>query len=133
MTATELATKTYELFGAGKAYDILDLMDDSVVWELIGPSSIPYFGTFHGKAGVKEFLDRLIRVEEFIVFKELRMLSGDVSADFVTVFGHEHMRAKSTGREFKAKWVHVFEARDGKILRWTEYIDTAPIVEAYGT
>ena len=49
----------------------------------------------------------------------------------VCVLGREKCLVKTTGRMFEAKWVHIFNCSGGHIVRWREYIDTAPIVDAY--
>ena len=50
--------------------------------------------------------------------------------DQVIVFGHERMRTRAGGRVYGTDWVHVFTMRDGKIVGFREYTDTATIVEA---
>ena len=38
------------------------------------------------------------------------------------------VRLKSTGGRINVDWVHVFEVRNGKVARFREYFDSAPIV-----
>ena len=47
------------------------------------------------------------------------------------VLGDYAWRVKSTGREYETDFVHVFTARDGKVARFQEFMDTAVVGWAY--
>ncbi|KRR22535.1 hypothetical protein CQ14_35510 [Bradyrhizobium lablabi] len=49
----------------------------------------------------------------------------------VVVFGSERFLVKATGKEWAVDWMQVHEVRDGRIVRFREYTDTAAIAEAY--
>jgi uncharacterized protein len=49
----------------------------------------------------------------------------------VAVFGSERFLVKRSGREWAVDWVQVHEVRDGRIVRFREYADTAAIAKAY--
>ena len=50
--------------------------------------------------------------------------------DKVVVLGFYRWRVKATGRTYSAKWAHVLTLRDGKIVGFTEYTDTAAMAAA---
>ena len=49
-------------------------------------------------------------------------IAGD---DSVVVLGHERCVVRATGRVVEAKWVQIFDFRDGRVCRHREYTDTA--------
>jgi ketosteroid isomerase-like protein len=51
--------------------------------------------------------------------------------DKVVSLGHYRWRVKTTGREFSSDFAHVFTVRDGKIVSFQEYTDTASAARAY--
>ena len=42
------------------------------------------------------------------------------------------VNVKSTGRSIASEWAMVFTIRDGKIVRFREWTDSAQVVQAYG-
>ena len=50
--------------------------------------------------------------------------------DQVVVIGSERARVKATGRVVDTDWVMVFTIRDGKVVRFRDYYDTAPSLAA---
>jgi uncharacterized protein len=130
LNAKELAQRIYQCFDKGDLAGVLDNLAEDVEWELVGPSSIPYFGRYSGRHGVKNFFASLFENEEILEFLPEQFIE---SGDNVAVIGRERCRSKRTGREFSVRWVQVFKSAGNKITHWCEYIDTAPIVEAYRT
>lgn len=128
MTGLELAKKLYDAFARDDIPSVLSCLAEDVVWELNGPTSIPYFGSHRGKEAVRLFFDKVFAVEEILHFEAEQFIDG---GDSVAVVGRERCRARATGKEFSVRWTHVFDCRAGKISRWREFIDTAPIVAAY--
>lgn len=124
----ELSKKVYGYFSSGDLPGLLGCLADDVQFELIGPNIVPYFGTYAGREGVEEFFRRLLEHEEVLEFTPEEFIDG---GDTVAVLGREHGRAKATGRDFTVRWVHVFQGRNGRLVRFREYIDTAPMVAAY--
>ena len=118
------------MFGQGRLDDALALLSDDVSWELYGPRTIPYFGSYRGRDGVKRFFDKLFQVEEILEFVPEEFISGEYE---VVVIGREQCRAKSSGKEFSAHWAQVFSVRDGKVCRFREFIDNHSMVIAYSS
>jgi ketosteroid isomerase-like protein len=65
--------------------------------------------------------------DDIRAFEPRRFLAG---ADHVTVIGWESTVARSTGRPFQADWVHVFEVKGDRIVRFFGIYDTAPAAAA---
>jgi large subunit ribosomal protein L3 len=86
------------------------------------------------KAGVptvktlKEF--RLDNAESYTAGKEIKC---DIFAegDMVVALGSSDWRVKANKREFGGDFAHVFKIRDGKIVEFNEYMDTAACSNAH--
>src|SRR5438046_78675 len=73
------------------------------------------------------FFERIRSTVEVKEFKVARMIAD---GDTVAVFGSERFLVKRTGKEWAVDWVKVHEVRNGRIVRFREYTDTAAIAEA---
>ena len=51
--------------------------------------------------------------------------------DLVVALGHYRWRVKATGREIASEFAHEFTVRDGRIVRFQEFMDTAAFVAGY--
>lgn len=128
MSAKELAQHVYGCFGRGDLQGILNVLSTDVVWELIGPSSIPYFGRYTGRQGVEHFFVLLNEHEEVLEFEPQEFIE---EGDIVAVRGREKCRSKQSGRSYEARWVHIFKTKEGKIVSWCEHIDTVAVAAVY--
>jgi ketosteroid isomerase-like protein len=123
---TNLIKEVYAAFGRGDVPGILGMLTDDIEWNHPRPDQIPWGGQRVGHEEVTGFfvaLGQTIDVEQF----EPQRFHAD--GDTVIVFGRERMRAKASGRNYEAEWAHEFVIRDGKIARFSEYTDTASIIE----
>ncbi len=116
----------YDAFKQGDMSFVLDLFDDELDLEVVGPSTIPFAGRFRGRAGIEEFfailaehLDREPADPTPIVHEMI------ADGNKVVALGVDRVRSKSTGAHYDGWWVHVIELRAGKIVRIREFMDTA--------
>lgn len=85
------------------------------------------YGTYKGKKGVEEFIQSLgaaFNTKEFTV--ENVIGSGDV----VFANGRFKHELKSTGKTYESAWALKCVIKDGKILTYDFYEDTAGFIEA---
>lgn len=128
-TNLRIVQNVYAGFAAGDMEAVLKDMGDGIVWTHPGnPDQIPFAGIFEGKAGVSRFFE--------IVFENIDVMEQNIKSyidggDSVIVTGYEHMRVKSTGREYKSNWIHMYTLHGGKIVAFEEFIDTAELVSAF--
>ncbi len=121
----------YESFGKGDIEGALAVMDETVIWFHPGSKEdIPFAGEFEGPEGVQEFFR--------IALSNIDVLSQDVHStvsegDRVLVLGHERMKVKATGKEYASEWIHAYTLKDGKVVRFDEFIDTAERQAAFAT
>ena len=125
---TETVKLMYAAFGRGDKATLVQAFDDEVEWQIAGPSAIPICGSRHGRAQVAQFFTVLAETLETQQFEPRQFIAQD---DMVVVLGHERQRAKSTGRSYEGEWVQVFTLRDGKVVKYREYFDTAAALAAF--
>ncbi len=129
MTNAQVIDKIYESFGKGDVDGVVSVMADDVVWFHPGSKDdFPLAGEFNGTDGVREFFT--------IAGTNLDVLDQEVfstvsEGDQVLVRGREHMRVKATGGEYDTPWIHAYTLKDGKVVRFEEYIDTAQMRDAF--
>jgi uncharacterized protein len=118
----------FRLFQGGDIPNMMALVHDDAEW--LGPDaeSVPFAGSFHGKAEVARFFAELGRSVQ-----PMRFVVNDVVAenDKVVVIGEATWLVKSTGRSYEVPWVNVFTMRDDKIIRVEAFHDTAPAERAF--
>jgi ketosteroid isomerase-like protein len=118
----------YAAFGRGDMSVLLNGFSDDVDWEYAGPSNIPICGSRRGREQVARFFQALGETLETLQFEPQKFIA---QGDEVVVLGHERHRVKSTGCIFEGDWVQVFTLREGKVIRYREYGDTAALVAAF--
>ena len=125
----EATKKGYECFQRGYIPSLIrDLLDDNCVWISPGPNEkLPWAGTFKGKHEIANFFAQVAQNLEFSEFAPREMIE---QGETVVVLGTLAGRAKKTGKAVKNEWAYVFKFRQGKVVFFQEYIDTAADVLA---
>ena len=95
-------------------------------WEVV--EGFPYSGVYVGLDNVlRNFFGRLFQdFENFVAAGSEFFESGDR----VIVLGSYTGRAKATGREFTARFAHVWTLQGGKIVRLQQCADTVQVTRA---
>ena len=88
----------------------------------------PYAGTYHGVDEVVANVFARIGAE----WQSFRMDVDEVigSGDTVVGVGTYSGTYRATGRPMRARVVHVFQLRDGKIAAFEQFADTLKVAEA---
>jgi ketosteroid isomerase-like protein len=116
----------YAAFGAGDIKAIIKASSADVVWEVVGrPSDHPVFGRRSGLEGVAEFFQALSEGEQTESFTPQTF---DASGDKVFVEGHGASTLRDSGKRVDGDWLHVFTIRDGQLIGFKEFHDTAQYV-----
>jgi ketosteroid isomerase-like protein len=123
-----IAERLYAAFSAGDIETVIGLLDPGIVWELVGPAEIPYFGRYDGVAGVRRFFDLLgahCQVERFEATRITETETG------VMAEGLERGRFSGHRDPYEMRWCHIFTVSGGRIMSFTDYLDTAPMLAAW--
>jgi uncharacterized protein len=120
--ALNVIQQAYETFGRGDIPALLNLVADHVDWEFVGPASLPYAGRRKNREQVAEFFSALQSADETQTFEPREFIEA---GEHVTVLGWIKGIARDTGTPFETEWAHVFTVRDGKVVRWHGFANTA--------
>jgi uncharacterized protein len=126
---TKVVQDAYAAFGRGDIAAVLNLMDDGVTWKPItgAASYVPTAGERHGKASVGEFFRILGQNVQFERFEPREFVAQD---DKVVALGRYSGKTPG-GRTFESEWAMVFTLRDGKVVSFQEFCDSAALNAAY--
>lgn len=108
----------YEAYARKDVDAFLATLDPEV--ELFQSEEVPWGGTYHGREGALEFLQRLTGHVETTVDAKQFIMAGDR----VVEVGYSRGHTKQGGTEFEIPEVHVWTMRDGKVVRFESYLDT---------
>jgi len=125
---TEIVKQAYNNFKNGDIQAVLSLISEDVDWRLPAVENMPQSGQRRGINQVTEFFSLLADTQESKEFEPREFIA---QGDRVVALGHYVWQAKSTGREFESNFVHVFTVRDGKVIGFDEYFDTATAAAAF--
>lgn len=118
----------YAAFGKGDVPYIIGALDPEVEWweaeNFIYADKNPYVGPQSVLAGV--FGRIMQQWEWFTVTPEEVLDAGDTIVGRGIYAG----KYKQTGREVRAQFAHVFKLRDGKVVKFQQYTDTAQFLQA---
>lgn len=123
------ATKALFLaFGAKDIPAIMEFLHEDCVVEFYGPSTIPYAGIYRGHEKCHRFFERVLSSVDIHQFDAEEFIA---ERDKVIVTGHLNLTARSTGRPIDSDFVHVITLKDGKWLRFRDFMNTAVAVAAF--
>lgn len=121
----------YEALGKGDAPAVLDTFSPQIEWKeadnFLYADRNPYAGPQAVAEGVFQRL--AADVENFAALPE-RFVDG---GDTVVVEGRYRGTMKATGTPVDAQFAHVWQLRDGKVVRFQQYTDTKQWSKAAGS
>ncbi len=118
----------FERFGAQDIPGILAYLGPDILINFYGPSVIPYAGDYVGLNEARTFFETVLSSVDIHQFEPEQFLCD---GGMVTVTGHLHLTARRTGRSFESDFVHVITVRDGKWLRFRDFMNTAVAADAF--
>lgn len=122
MSSIDTANKWYASIHAGDFDSLFNLIDDDCVIEYQGPSIIPFAGIFTGKEKCKLFFGH---VAEDVEIREFCQDEFITEGDKVAVTGHLELVLKITGGIYASDYVHILDIKNGKVVRFRDFQDTA--------
>ena len=124
----QVVREAYAAYLRGDIQSILDSLADEVQWKAVPVE--PVAGTYHGRAEVANFFEKVAGNFEFSRFEPREFIA---QGDRVVVLGHYTATARGTGRTVDSDWAMAFTLSDAKISRFQEYNDTAAVAAAFQT
>ena len=117
----------YAAFGKGDIKTITSSLAEDVDWQTIGPPVFPHAGPHHGPKEVEQFFGKIMSTFDVKKFEPREFIA---EGDKVVVLGSIGGNIKPTGKSYEAEWAMVWSFRNGKVVKWREYIDTAKLAAA---
>jgi ketosteroid isomerase-like protein len=120
----------YDAFARGDVQAILAILDDNIEW--YEAEHITYWpgGPFVGRQAIVQGLFARIP-QDFDGFTvDVRRIVGCGAT--VVVEARYRATAKATGKRLDAQVAHVWDFRDGKVVRWQQYSDTWQFAQVTG-
>ncbi len=125
----QVIQELYAALWQGDVEGILALLAEDVDWQYVGQrEDIPFAGRWRGRQGMITFLNNLAESTQAGMSDPDEVM---VCGEHVLTTGRRQGKVKATGRAFEADWVHLFTVRNGRIVRFREFSDTAAIAKAF--
>lgn len=124
----EVVKDVYAAFGRGDLPGVSEALADDVQWRWYGPSSIPFAGSWDGRARATEWLTMVASMLDFHAWEQREFYA---QGDTVVVLGYEDATVKATGQRYEQQWVHFFTVQGDQVMRFRQFSDTAAIAAAY--
>jgi uncharacterized protein len=122
-----LVRRSYISFERGDLDAVLADMDPGIEWHQA--QGLPHGGFYKGVEEVRRNIFEPLDAEwwdEFTAVPDEFLDAGD----HVVALGRYRGTAKETGKVLDVPFVHVWTVRDGKAVRFRQFLDTAGWVEA---
>lgn len=126
--AVETTLEIFRRFGNKDVPGIVELLADDVRIDFYGPPVIPYAGHYEGRDGARKFFETVLSSVDIHQFDAEQIFS---EGEMVSVTGHLRLTARSTGRPIESDFAHVITVRDGKWLRFRDFMNTAEAAGAF--
>jgi ketosteroid isomerase-like protein len=123
----ETVRAVYAAFDRGDLPGVLDLWSDEATLEWYGPAENPFAGIWRGRAGAQEWLTLVATKIDFHASERREFYA---QGDTVVVVGYEKGTMRPTGRVYEQQWVQLFTLRDGAVVRFRQFADTAAVAAA---
>jgi ketosteroid isomerase-like protein len=117
----------YAAFGRGDVQLILNNVADNVDWQVRGPAIIPQAGPHKGRAEVGKFFEKVAQAYDFTQFEPREFIAQNDSVVAIVDYAG---KIKKTGKPYAAQAAMLFVFKDGKVVKFREYTDTAALVAA---
>ncbi|MFN4089129.1 MAG: nuclear transport factor 2 family protein [Alphaproteobacteria bacterium] len=123
-----LVTRVYAAYAEGDMDTVFAACADDICWCSDGsPAVLPWAGRYDGRAAVATYFQRAaaaVTVERF----ELREIIAD--GDRAAVVTQVTVRVNTSGRTISTHKVDTLTVKDGRIVDFCEYYDTALVSSA---
>jgi ketosteroid isomerase-like protein len=117
-----IVRRSYEAFARGDLDAVVADMAPEIRWEQA--QGLPHGGLYRGLGEVRSNVFDPLDRDWWSEFSAVPDEFLDAGSD-VVVLGRYRGKAKGTGRRLDVPFVHVWTLRDGKAVRFRQFLDTA--------
>jgi hypothetical protein len=120
MSNLNIVQGAYAAFAKGDVPSVLGILDANIAWT--EAEGFPYGGTYNGPNAVLESVFMRLGAEwDGFAAAPAEFIDG---GEAIVVLGKYSGTYKATGKSFQADFAHVWKLRDGKAIRFVQYVDT---------
>lgn len=122
----ELIKGLYESFAKGDIPGVLGSLDPNIEWT--EAEGFPYGGTYTGPNAVLENVFMKLGTE----WEGFSAVPYDIvdGGDTIVALGKYGGKYNATGKSFEAHFAHVWKFKDGKPVRFMQYVDSHMVRQA---
>ena len=126
MSNLDKVKATYDAFAKGDIPSVLEILSADIEWT--EAEGFPYGGTYRGPRAVLEGVFMRLGTEwnGFAAVPHEFIDGGDT----IVALGKYSGTYKATGKSFQADFAHVWKLREGKAVRFVQYVDTLLVQRA---
>jgi ketosteroid isomerase-like protein len=126
MSNVDVIKRLYKAFSEGDLEAVFDAIDPHVEW--IESDGIPYGGIFKGHEAILNGVFAKIGADwdNFTADVDQFIESGDI----VVTLGTDSGTFKATGKKMTAATASVWTLKNGKVVKFRQYIDTLAVITA---
>ena len=125
-TNLELIRSTYEGSSEDNGRNLLAVLSPDVEWT--EAEGFPYAGTYVGPEALIDGVFRRLGSEWTGYRADVHTYLAD--GDRVAAFGVYSGTYNATGKSMTAPFAHLYQIKDGKVIRMTQYVDTVLVTRA---
>ena len=122
-----IVRRSYEAFARGDLAAVLADFHPEIEWHQA--QGLPHGGFYRGRDEVERAIFAPLDDEWWDEFEATPSDVLDAGSE-VVVIGRYTGRSKATGRPLDVPFVHVWSLREGKAVRFRQFLDTAGWIEA---
>ena len=124
----DLIRATYEGSSEENGRNLRAVLSSDTAWT--EAEGFPYAGTYVGPEAILEGVFRRLATEWTGYSADVHTYLED--GDRVAAFGVYSGVYRATGKSMRAAFAHLYEVKDGKIVRMQQYVDTHLVQQALG-
>lgn len=129
----EIIQSLYAAFGRGDMTGMLDLIDPEADWSLQvdapGGELVPMLRNGRGHDAVQAYFAGVAQLEFHVFEPQAFHVAGDkVLVELALDLSH-----RTTGKRAQLGEIHRFVVRDGKVVHYRPYVDTATLIDLFRT
>ena len=125
-TNLELIRATYEGSSEENGRNLRAVLSPDVEWT--EAEGFPYAGTYVGPEALIDGVFRRLGTEWTGYRADVHTYLAD--GDRVAAFGVYSGTYNATGKSMTAPFAHLYQIKDGKVIRMTQYVDTVLVTRA---
>ena len=122
--ASETVQSIYAAFARGDVAAVVAAFHPDAEVHCHAPRSVPYGGVWRGREQVQAWF---VALGSTMAHDKVEAETMVASGDEVAVRGIEGGRSTATGRTYEAGFVHFWKVKNGLVVRFDDFIDSATV------